>query len=87
LNVNGSKAKTTQEARECPRWAEYITKGIQESNKRAVSNAQKIQKFAIIDEDFSDRSGDLTPTLKLRRSVVTTKYNHVIELLYAGEGE
>jgi long-chain-fatty-acid--CoA ligase ACSBG len=83
LGVNGSDAKTTQEARECPKWKEYLTAGITTCNGRAVSNAQKIQKFFILDEDFSDPSGDLTPTLKLKRSKVAEKYNAEIETLYA----
>jgi long-chain-fatty-acid--CoA ligase ACSBG len=83
LGLNGSKATTTQEAKECPVWRSYITNGIQQVNQNAVSNAQKIQKFAILDEDFTDRNGDLTPTLKLRRSVVTDKYQDLIDSLYA----
>ena len=83
VGINGSTATTTQEARECPKWKEYITAGITACNGRAVSNAQKIQKFHIIDEDFSDPSGDLTPTLKLKRSKVAEKYNEEIETLYA----
>mmetsp|Transcript_589 Transcript_589/g.983 ORF Transcript_589/g.983 Transcript_589/m.983 type:complete len:705 (-) Transcript_589:81-2195(-) len=83
LNVNGSTAKTTEEARSCPKWEKYITDGISASNKNAVSNAQKIQKFRILDEDFSEPAGDLTPTLKLKRAKVTEKYIAEIESLYA----
>jgi len=83
LGVNDSKATTTQEARACPQWKKYITDGIVACNAQAVSNAQKIQKFHILDEDFSDPSGDLTPTLKLKRSKVAEKYHDEIESLYA----
>mmetsp|Transcript_3967 Transcript_3967/g.5174 ORF Transcript_3967/g.5174 Transcript_3967/m.5174 type:complete len:707 (-) Transcript_3967:26-2146(-) len=83
LDVNGSEATTTQEAKACPKWDEYLKRGLGECNKRAVSNAQKIQKYYILEEDFSDQSGDLTPTLKLKRSVVSQKYNEQIEGLYA----
>lgn len=71
-----------QEARKDPLWQTYITEGIKRTNAKAVSNAQKIQKFAIIDEDFSDKNGDLTPTLKLKRAVVVNKYADVIDALY-----
>ena len=45
-----------------------------------MSNAQKIQKFAILDCDFSVPR--LTSTQKLKRNVVTEKYAAVIESLY-----
>ena len=37
------------------------------SNKFAVSNAQKVQKFAVVPGDFSEKGGELTATLKLKR--------------------
>mmetsp|Transcript_7420 Transcript_7420/g.21093 ORF Transcript_7420/g.21093 Transcript_7420/m.21093 type:complete len:709 (+) Transcript_7420:94-2220(+) len=82
LNVNGSSATTVAEARADPKWQEYIFEGIKRANKEAVSNAQKVQKFAILDEDFSTPAGDLTATLKLKRPIVTEKNVSVIEALY-----
>lgn len=50
-------------------WTSYIEEGLKKANATAVSNASKIQKFAILDGDLSVRNGDLTATLKLRRQV------------------
>lgn len=59
---------------------------IQESidfvNAIAISNAQKVQRFAILPCDFSLGSGELTPTMKLKRSFVLNKYETIIENFY-----
>ena len=63
-------------------WTKYIDEGIAKYNKMAVSNAQRIQKWRILDTDFSVPGGELTGTQKLKRNVVTEKYAAVIESMY-----
>jgi long-subunit acyl-CoA synthetase (AMP-forming) len=79
----GSTATTYTAAKADPLWYKYIEAGIGASNKKQTSNAQIVQKFSFLPEDFSEKAGDLTPTLKLKRSVVADKYSALIESMYA----
>jgi len=64
-------------------WRQYLQSGLDELNaKYSVSNAQKIQKFAVLPGDFSERGGELTATLKLKRAVTADKYATVIDSMY-----
>jgi len=60
---------------------------MQRANKKAVSNAARVQKFTVLSKDFSVAGGELGPTLKLRRPIVTKMYEAVIEAMYATKDE
>ncbi|MBI3540755.1 MAG: long-chain fatty acid--CoA ligase [Deltaproteobacteria bacterium] len=55
---------------------------IEEKNKQLAS-FESIKKFAILDQDFTQETGELTPTLKVKRKFVNEKYKDVIEGLYS----
>jgi long-chain-fatty-acid--CoA ligase ACSBG len=78
----GSSAKTMEEAAADPLWKKYIDDGVKAANKKTTSNAQIVQKWVMLPVDFSEKEGDLTPTLKLKRSVVTAKYAALIDSMY-----
>jgi len=54
---------------------------LNEANARYAKVAQ-VKKFAILDHDLSQETGELTPTLKVKRQVVQRKYAHVFDALY-----
>jgi long-chain acyl-CoA synthetase len=48
------------------------------------ARVEQVKKIAILPHDLSQESGELTPTLKVKRAVVTDKHQDEIEALYAG---
>ena len=65
-----------------PRIAELIDREVQEVNKRLASY-ESIKYFRILPRDFSQEAGELTPSLKVKRKVVTERYRDVIEEMYS----
>ncbi|MGB2921954.1 MAG: long-chain fatty acid--CoA ligase [Mycobacterium sp.] len=55
---------------------------VKEANQ-AVSKAEQIRKFRILPVDFTEDTGELTPTLKVKRKVVAEKFAADIDALYA----
>lgn len=49
---------------------------------RTVSHAEQIKKFRILDQDLSEESGEMTPTMKNKRNVVFERYKKDIDRLY-----
>ncbi len=48
----------------------------------AVSHAESIRKFRILPVDFTEDTGELTPTMKVKRKVVAEKFAHDIDAIY-----
>jgi long-chain acyl-CoA synthetase len=48
----------------------------------AVSQAEAIRRWRVVPHDFTLETGEVTPTLKLRRAVVATRYADEVDLLY-----
>ena len=47
-----------------------------------VGPVEQIKKFAILPQDLTQETGELTPTLKVKRNVVNDKNAGVIDALY-----
>jgi len=58
-----------------------IQAAVNEANL-AVSKAEAIRKFRILPADFTEASGEITPSLKLRRTIVAGKYSNDIAAIY-----
>jgi long-chain acyl-CoA synthetase len=58
---------------------------VKEANKR-LSNVERVKQWKVLPEDFSVEGGELTPTQKLKRRVVESKYADIIEGFYNTAG-
>ena len=59
-----------------------IDSAVAAANK-SVSHAEAIKKYRILPNDFTEESGEMTPTMKLKRNVITESYADDIEAIYA----
>ncbi|WP_232662235.1 AMP-dependent synthetase/ligase [Pseudonocardia sp. TRM90224] len=50
----------------------------------AVSRAEQIREFRILPVDFTEAGGEMTPTMKVKRAVVASKYADDIAGIYSG---
>ena len=66
-----------------PKVKEEIEAAIEAANA-TVSRAEQIKKWYITPDEWGPESGELTPSLKLRRNVVMEKYANEIDAMYAG---
>ncbi|TXH43304.1 MAG: long-chain fatty acid--CoA ligase [Actinobacteria bacterium] len=73
---------TLAEAAADDRVREQVSAAIDEAN-RAVSHAEAIKRFQILPVDWTEEGGQLTPSLKLKRSVVMAEFADDVEALYA----
>jgi long-chain acyl-CoA synthetase len=58
-----------------------IQRSIDALNAKQASYAT-IKRFAIVPKDFTQETGELTPTLKVKRKVVTQKYQRILDSFY-----
>ncbi len=74
-------------------YAELTTKpeiraAVQEAMDRlnaTLPSYEAVKKFAILPKDFTQESGELTPTLKVKRKVCNERYKTVLDGFYAGD--
>jgi long-chain acyl-CoA synthetase len=47
-----------------------------------IPGYEQVKKFILLDSDFSMDDEEVTPTMKLRRKIVTAKYQQQLDALY-----
>ncbi|MGW0705270.1 AMP-dependent synthetase/ligase [Streptomyces sp. NPDC002643] len=83
LHVRGMSPDTPlSELVDDPRMRADVQKAVDYANQ-AVSRAESIREFKLVEGEFNEENGLLTPSLKIKRHVVTETYAAAIEALYA----
>ena len=52
--------------------------------QQKLANYERVRKFILLDKPFTIDSGEITPSLKIKRKIVEQKYSELIERLYEG---
>jgi long-subunit acyl-CoA synthetase (AMP-forming) len=82
LKESGSTAETLAEATSCAKVERFVFAAVEQVNEE-LAQVQKIKKIKILPKDLSIETGELTPTMKLKRKVVREKYGDLIDAFYA----
>lgn len=68
-----------------PDFRERIRAAVRRGNEH-LARVEQVRRFAILDRDFSQEAGELTPTLKLKRKAVEEKYAELFDRIYRDDG-
>jgi long-chain acyl-CoA synthetase len=79
---NGVAKASREELVTNPRAIELVEHAIA-SMSTELAQYEKIKKITLLPNEFSIEAGELTPTLKVKRRVVETKYKDLIDRMYA----
>jgi long-chain acyl-CoA synthetase len=79
---NGVSFSTTADLAKSDKVRSLVQKYVNELNAKEPSHSS-IKKFTILPADFSQETGELTPTLKVKRKFTYEKYKEIIDAFYA----
>jgi long-chain acyl-CoA synthetase len=80
--VHGIKFRDNQELISNPQTVSRIQKEVNDMNKN-LGLTEQIKRFRLVVEEWTPAGGELSPTLKLKRKVLTEKYKGLIEEIYS----
>lgn len=74
---------SAEEAAKDETWDKYIEEGMERANEYAMSSAARVRKYALLTKDFAVETGELTPTMKVKRKIVVQNFAREIDAMYA----
>lgn len=79
--MNAVPADSREEMASHPKVEEFVLGQIQEMTGDFASY-EKIKKITLLSKEFSLENGELTPTMKVKRNVIESRYKHLIDEMY-----
>jgi long-chain acyl-CoA synthetase len=79
--LKGIKVQSRRELCQHPRIIDLFERQVAQ-HTADLAQYEKVKKIALLENEFTIESGELTPTLKVKRRVIDEKYRHVIDRLY-----
>jgi len=67
---------------EIPEVVERYAREVREVNK-GLGEFEQIKRFRLVTEEWTPQTGELSPTLKLRRNIITERYKTIINEIYS----
>lgn len=83
LSNHGLPSLTVSEAATHPEVLQALNRAVERANE-SVSRAESIRKITVLDTDFTEANGFLTPSLKVKRQIVMKEFADVIDEIYGG---
>ncbi|HZI56282.1 MAG TPA: long-chain fatty acid--CoA ligase [Verrucomicrobiae bacterium] len=80
-HANGVTFSSRQELVASPKVRE-LYKGIVEDLNKRLAHFETLKKIVVVPDEFTVATGEITPTLKLKRRVIEAKYKQQIDELY-----
>ena len=68
---------------ELPEVQQEVANAIEAANKK-VARVEQIKKWVVVPDEWNPDSGEVTPSLKLKRRIVLDKYADQIDAMYTG---
>jgi long-chain acyl-CoA synthetase len=62
-----------------------LYEGIVKKVNASLEHHETIKKVGVVPEEWTVESGELTPSMKLKRRVILEKYKSMIDGMYHGE--
>jgi len=83
-SLSGIRFDKPEELYDKKEFLAIVDKAVEEVNKN-LARVESIKQYRIIRHSFSTDTGELTPSLKVKRKVVNEKYKDIIESMYPPE--
>ena len=79
--ANGVEVTEPEELAAHPKIRELLEREVEE-RKRELASFETVKRFQLLPRDFTIEAGELTPTLKLKRRVLSERYRDELDALY-----